>query len=453
MEIPTEPKPKRKYVMTPEHRAKVVANLAQARLAPKEKVYRQTPKGYAANLNNLGIAAAKRRQEREILNAKMEVLFPPPEVPPPLLPRFPERSGEPRLRMPPSFFLDPFEEATRLIGKRLRKVHAAVRREGRRVMRLLTAALKRSQPLTAEEARNLVCQLLKCLDGTRVTEGARRLNDKIGRLLGKMIEVQYGVEPGGVPVEIWLEQLREDRRARGAAARERRAARKAERAQQAQEVQKGHAATPGDPADARAEAQVGVGPAVVAEGGNENGGGLGGQRKEPRISISSGAAGTVGRFSKSGDARPRSGARAGSGRGAGGKPLEPPALVEGAGGDGKAMAGTVVPRGSGQPARLLPRPLQGTPRPRRQNPTYSEVGQRLSPLDGSTHGEGGEMLRLVGVDVPSDRASNGVASRDISRQTPGQRRFRPTSQRFEGSAGSRLKQVRLGMGRDNKGKG
>jgi len=108
------------------------------------------------------------------------------------------------------------------------------------------------------------------------------LNDKIGRLLGKMIEVQYGVEPGGVPVEIWLEQLREDRRARGAAARERRAARKAERAQQAQEVQKGHAATPGDPADARAEAQVGVGPAVVAEGGNENGGGLGGQRTEPR---------------------------------------------------------------------------------------------------------------------------------------------------------------------------
>jgi len=263
----------------------VLANLGKARLAPKEKVYRKTPRRYAANLNNLGIAAAKRRQEREILSAKMAGLFPPCEGPLPPLPSFPQSPDDPPRRMPPSFFFDPFEEATRLIGKRLRKVHAAVRREGRRVMRLLTAALNRSQPLSVEEATNLVRQLLKCLDGTRVTEEARRLNKKIARLLGKMIEVQYGVEPGGVPVEIWLEQLREDRRARAAAIRERRAARKAERTKRVQEAEgfrKGHPATPGDTVEARPRPQVGVGPVVVAEGGSEDGGSWGGQRKEPR---------------------------------------------------------------------------------------------------------------------------------------------------------------------------
>jgi len=80
-----EAKPKRKYVMTPEHRAKVIANLGKARQAPKEKVYRKTEKRYRANVNNLGIANAKRRQEAEqeaeTLRSKMESLFPAPEVP------------------------------------------------------------------------------------------------------------------------------------------------------------------------------------------------------------------------------------------------------------------------------------------------------------------------------------------------------------------------------------
>jgi hypothetical protein len=81
METPTEPKPKRKYVMTPERRTKLLANLAKARITPKEKVYRKTPRRYAANLNNLGIANARRRQEAETLHAKMEDLFPPPRFP------------------------------------------------------------------------------------------------------------------------------------------------------------------------------------------------------------------------------------------------------------------------------------------------------------------------------------------------------------------------------------
>jgi len=239
MEAAKEAQPKRKYVMTPEHRAKVMANLAQARLAPKEKVYRKTPKRYAANLNNLGIANAKRREEAETLQAKMEDLFPPSEADLPPLTSLPPLAGAPPRRMPPSFFLDPFDEATRLIGKRLRKVHAAVRREGRRIMRLLTAAMKRSQPLSVDEALDLARRLLKCLDGARVTEEAGRLNRKIGHLLGKMIEVRYGVEPGAVPVELWLEQLREDRRARAAARRRGREASKAQEAQQVQASEKG----------------------------------------------------------------------------------------------------------------------------------------------------------------------------------------------------------------------
>jgi len=291
METSTDPKTKRKYVMTPEHRAKVLANLSQARLAPKEKVYRKTPKRYAANLNNLGIAAAKRREEAGMLHAKMEGLFPPPEVPPlpippPLTP--PHRRPPPPTTGPPTTGDADFEQATRLIGKRLRKVHAAVRREGRRIMRLLTEAINRSQPPSVDEAIDLARRLLKCLDGSRVTAEAHRLNERIARLLSKMIETRYGAEAqaGGFPLETALEQLREERRQRGAAARARRAARRAEREQQAQGVGKGPPATPGGPADARpgapAGAQVGVGPAVVAEGGNENGAGLGGQRKEPR---------------------------------------------------------------------------------------------------------------------------------------------------------------------------
>jgi len=288
MEVQSEPKPKRKYVMTPERKAKLMANLAKARLAPKERVYRKTPKRYAANLNNLGIASAKRRQEAETLHAKMENLFPPPEVPP--LP-IPPPLTPPPLRPPPSTTGPPttgdadFEQAVRLIGKRLRKVHAAVRREGRRIMRLLTAALKRSQPLSVDEARNLACQLLKCLDGTRVTKEACRLNKKIARLLSKMIETRYGAEAqaGCFPLETALEQLRQERRQRAAAVRARRAARQAQGAKGApedREVRKGDPVTSGDTVGA------GVGPALVAEGGDENVGGWGEQRKEPtRVSI------------------------------------------------------------------------------------------------------------------------------------------------------------------------
>lgn len=218
MEAQDDPKPKRKYVMTPEHRAKVMANLAQARLAPKEKVYRKTPKRYAGNLRNLGVANAKRLQEAEHLRGKMENLFPPPEAPPPPLEPLCPRPGRPPCRVPPSAGADEWELVTPLIAKRLRKVENARRREGRRLIRVLTVAMSRSQPLGAQEAFDLVCQILKCLEGSRAAVEIRRLNDRIANLLLKMIESRYGAaaQLGGVPYAHWLEQLRAEWRARAA---------------------------------------------------------------------------------------------------------------------------------------------------------------------------------------------------------------------------------------------
>ncbi len=190
MEAANEPKPKRKYVMTPERKAKLMANLAMARLAPKEKVYRKTPRRYAANIGNLEKANAKVRQQAEELRAKVEGLFPAPEVlPPPIVTPYGPPLGSPSVEKPGSQEL---EQATALIAKRLRKVRAAHRREGRRIMRVLTAAISRSHPLSPEEACALVHQLLDCLDGSHVVAEARRLNEKIGELLLKMLEVRYG---------------------------------------------------------------------------------------------------------------------------------------------------------------------------------------------------------------------------------------------------------------------
>jgi hypothetical protein len=172
--------------MTPERRAKLMANLEKARLAPKEKVYRKTPKRYAANIGNLAKANAKRHQESEShqaeeLRARLEGLFPAPEVPPTQPPSAPGPPLGPPFCPPPP--CDPpsgrlagaqeLDEAADLMAKRLRKLRAATRREGRRIMRLLTAAIHRSHPLSAEEACQLVRDLLRCLDGTRVVAEAQ----------------------------------------------------------------------------------------------------------------------------------------------------------------------------------------------------------------------------------------------------------------------------------------
>jgi hypothetical protein len=244
METPTEPKPKRKFVMTPERRAKLMANLEKARLAPKEKVYRKTPKRYAANIGNLEKANAKRRQDQESegqqqenLRAKLEGLFPAPDFPPiPIVPP----PGTPR-NQPPRFErpcgAKELDEAAVLISRRLRKVQAARRREGRRIMRVLTAAIERSHPLSAEEAAKLVYELLQCLDGSRVVGEVRRLNAKIAEALMRMLETRYGMveefagTPSAVMVMDYCEGLRmmaEEREARAAQAAARREARAAQ---------------------------------------------------------------------------------------------------------------------------------------------------------------------------------------------------------------------------------
>src|SRR5208337_1594331 len=237
METPNEPKPKRKYVMTPERHAKLMANLAKARLAPKEKVYRKTPRRYAANVGNLAKANAKLREQSEShqsdLREKLEGLFPAPKIPPPpiIVTPYGPASGAPPVLSPGSRELD---EAAALIAKRLRKLQAARRRDGRRIMRLLTEAISRSHPLSAEEACKLVHELLACLDGSRVVAEAHRLNAKIGELLVKMLEVRYAEDPqfAGSPQVTMVQQYCEELRQRAAARREAREARAAEKAQE-----------------------------------------------------------------------------------------------------------------------------------------------------------------------------------------------------------------------------
>ena len=218
METPAEPKPKRKFVMTPERRAKLLANLAKARLAPKDKVYRQTPRRYAANLGNLEKANAKVRQQAEHLRRGLEGFFPAPQVAPPPLEPLPPLPGEPPAFIPPCSGSDVLDQVAPLIARRLRKARNATRREGRRIMRLLTAAINRSQPLSADEAFRLARQLLQCLDAARLSDEVRRLNQKIAHLLMKMIETRYGAEAqvNGFPLATALEQLQEEARQRAA---------------------------------------------------------------------------------------------------------------------------------------------------------------------------------------------------------------------------------------------
>jgi hypothetical protein len=272
MEEPNGPKPKRKYVMTPERKAKLMANLEKARLAPKEKVYRQTPKRYAANLGNLEKANAKARQQSE-LRAKLEGLFPAPQAPPPP----PAPLAAPYLQppdTPPSHQpsgAEELDQAAALIAKRLRKLRAATRREGRRIMRVLTAAINRSHPLSPEEACQLVRELLQCLDGSRVVAEARRLNDQIAQLLLKMLTTRYGAaaQVDGLPLADAVVELE--------ARRQQREAKRATRATQAQVPpggsEGGGAAAAGDPAGA-----------ATAPGEAEGGKGQGespGRAKEP----------------------------------------------------------------------------------------------------------------------------------------------------------------------------
>jgi len=78
---------------------------------------------------------------------------------------------------------------------------------------LLTEAISRSHPLSAEEAGKLVCELLRCLDGKRVVAEARRLNKEISELLLKMVAARYGAEAqvDGIPLATAVEEQQRQR--------------------------------------------------------------------------------------------------------------------------------------------------------------------------------------------------------------------------------------------------
>src|SRR5271157_5929363 len=365
METPNEPKPKRKYVMTPERHAKLMANLAKARLAPKEKVYRKTPRRYAANVGNLAKANAKLREQSEShqsdLREKLEGLFPAPKIPPPpiIVTPYGPASGAPPVLSPGSRELD---EAAALIAKRLRKLQAARRRDGRRIMRLLTEAISRSHPLSAEEACKLVQQLLACLDGSRVVAEAHRLNEKIGELLVKMLEVRYAEDPqfAGSPQVTMVREYCEELRQREAARREAREARAAEKAQE------------GNPAAAGSGWGSGFGirrrrrNAIIFFGWIGMRGGGSGVRRGRRTSIfvlsanpqpripNPETAGDLGGVPVAGGAGPGPGGRECQVRaaGAGGNPLGAPPLVGAAGAGRDAAAGPALPGRGSDSARL-----------------------------------------------------------------------------------------------------
>jgi len=99
-------------------------------------------------------------------------------------------------------------------------------------MRVLTAALKRSGPLSLERAMILVADLMRCLDTSRLTKEARRLNEKIEHLLGKMIEQRYGPEAQveGFPLHTYVDMVLCEQAAERGAQREARRERAAKQA-------------------------------------------------------------------------------------------------------------------------------------------------------------------------------------------------------------------------------
>ena len=80
------------------------------------------------------------------------------------------------------------------VWQRRRFYPRRARSEGRKVMRLLTAAAQSPAPDTAEEAFHLLRQLLQIFLQSKAVEQAERLNAKIGRLLQEMLEARYGPE-------------------------------------------------------------------------------------------------------------------------------------------------------------------------------------------------------------------------------------------------------------------
>ena len=200
---------KRPFVVTPRRRAAMLANLEKARAAPKEKIYAPSEKRDAANHANLQKAHAARaaaRAAKQAFSERVERLFPSftPGNPSSaqagnqavatvsgVSDRGQEAPGSEELR-----------EVAERVWQRRRFYPRRARSEGRKVMRLLTAAAQSPAPATAEEALQLLHQLLEIFLQSKAGGQAERLNAKIKRLLLEMLEERYGVEvfPGGFPL-------------------------------------------------------------------------------------------------------------------------------------------------------------------------------------------------------------------------------------------------------------
>ena len=179
----------------------MLANLDKARAAPKEKIYGPSEKRSAANHANLQKAHAARaaaRAAKQAFRERFERLFPP----------FPHgnlessRAGSQGVaavsgvsdRGQEAAGIEELREVAERVWQRRRFYPRRARREGRKVMRLLTAAAQRPAPGSMADALQLLRQLLEIFLQSKPVGQAERLNAEIGRLLREMVERRYGVE-------------------------------------------------------------------------------------------------------------------------------------------------------------------------------------------------------------------------------------------------------------------
>src|SRR5262249_49906234 len=180
-------KGKRPYVKTPARLAASLANLEKARAAPKEKIYGPSEKRRIANHANLQkahAALAAARAAKQAFSEHVERLFPPfPPGKPASAPQEGAEGGR-------AAGIEAVREVAERVWQRRRFYPRRARSEGRKVMRLLTAAAQSPATDTAEEAFHLLRQLLEIFLQSKAVEQAERLNAKIGRLLQEMLEAR-----------------------------------------------------------------------------------------------------------------------------------------------------------------------------------------------------------------------------------------------------------------------
>ena len=183
-------KEKRPFVVTPRRRAAMLANLDKARAAPKDKIYGPSEKRSAANHANLQKAHAARaaaRAEKQAFSERVERLFPPFTPGNPSSAQAGSEDGR-------AAGIEAVREVAERVWQRRRLYPRRARSEGRKVMRLLTAAARWPAVGSMAEALQLLRQLLEIFLKSKAVEQAERLNAKIGRLLQEMLEARYGPE-------------------------------------------------------------------------------------------------------------------------------------------------------------------------------------------------------------------------------------------------------------------